>query len=103
MNLNSFFCSEERFILCYSARGGRGESDQDCNPFEGNPFKPFWYHFNVTKFVRSLLHSPLATQFTEAKYWKAPYKNIKVLAFVGKTSETFAALIIVLYTKCSSF
>ncbi|XP_074597190.1 O-fucosyltransferase 1 isoform X1 [Brevipalpus obovatus] len=77
---------EERFILCYSARGGRGESDQDCNPFEGNPFKPFWYHFNVTKFVRSLLHSPLATQFTEAKYWKAPYKNIKVLAFVGAPS-----------------
>lgn len=82
-----------RFIFCYSARNAvtkSNESIPDCNPFEGNPFKPFWHHFNVTKFAQSIFHSPLVTRYSDVEKWKSSYKGVKVLAFVGAPS-TFPA------------
>ncbi|XP_053211469.1 GDP-fucose protein O-fucosyltransferase 1-like [Panonychus citri] len=76
----------ERYILCYDPRRGDKDRTPGCNPFDGSPFKPFWYNFNITRFRSSVFHQPLVTQFSEAKLWKSRFKHINVLAFVGAPS-----------------
>ncbi|RWS09139.1 GDP-fucose protein O-fucosyltransferase 1-like protein [Dinothrombium tinctorium] len=74
---------DDRVIMCYKSRGTQNEG---CNPFEGNPFKPFWFHFNITHFKSSEFHHPLSTSFEQAQSWNERYKNFKVLTFVGAPS-----------------
>lgn len=79
----SFHFLGRRAIFCYSSRS-RDDSENGCVPFQGNPFKAFWHHINVTQFKESVFHSPLTTQISDAKQWKSQYQHIKVLAFIGK-------------------
>ncbi|RWS22248.1 GDP-fucose protein O-fucosyltransferase 1-like protein, partial [Leptotrombidium deliense] len=76
--------TENRVIMCYKPRGSQ---EQGCNPFEGNPFKPFWHHFNITKFVSSDFHHPLVMSVELSNEWIDRYKSRKVLSFVGAPSS----------------
>lgn len=74
----------KRISFCYMSRASKGSN---CNAKEGNPFGPFWDHFNVD-FVGSEFHSPLSFDISssgETKMWKQRYPSSKfpVLAFVG--------------------
>lgn len=73
----------QRISFCYMSRASEGSN---CNAKEGNPFGPFWDHFNVD-FVGSEFHNPLSFDITsgETKLWKQRYPASKypVLAFVG--------------------
>jgi len=70
----------QRIVFCYSAR--HGSKEQDCNAKDGNPFGPFWDHFNIS-FSSSIMYAPLS--FTEVDRWgeRFPSSLYPVLAFTG--------------------
>lgn len=73
---------EQRIAFCYMSRG-----DNTCNAKEGNPFGPFWDHFNID-FNGSEFYGPLHydTYHSDmAKQWnkKYPAADWPVLAFTG--------------------
>lgn len=82
--------NEKRSITCYSSRnfGDKTTSKEDCNPFEGSPFKEFWHHIDVYQFPSgSIFYKPLHTDFNYADEWKLKFSYIPVLAFVGAPSS----------------
>ncbi|OTF71429.1 GDP-fucose protein O-fucosyltransferase 1-like protein [Euroglyphus maynei] len=80
---------ENRSITCYSARNFSNDNKkQDCNPFEGSPFKEFWYHLGVQEFpLGSLYYKPLHTDYNYANEWKEKFRHVPVLALVGAPSS----------------
>ncbi|ESP01704.1 hypothetical protein LOTGIDRAFT_225179 [Lottia gigantea] len=76
----------ERTVFCYSERHGAPKGNE-CNAKEGNPFGPFWNHFDVD-FDKSELFSPLYYDTSSAhqiQRWKDKYPPslFPVMAFVG--------------------
>ncbi|XP_014770257.1 GDP-fucose protein O-fucosyltransferase 1 isoform X1 [Octopus bimaculoides] len=74
----------KRIVFCYQARHSSKDS---CNAKDGNPFGPFWDHFNVD-FVQSEFHKPLTFDVSnhfERDRWlnRFPASKYPVLAFVG--------------------
>lgn len=86
LSLLVFFVADERKISCYMARNfqnNRGIKD-DCNPFEGSPFREFWHYLGLTEFAGgSLFYKPLLTDYLQAQDWMEKFGHIPVLAFVG--------------------
>lgn len=74
-----------RSIACYFIRNFHNNKIKEgCNPFEGSPFKEFWYHIGVKEFpAGSLYYKPLHTDYNYAEEWKEKFQNIQVLALVG--------------------
>ncbi|KAL4706014.1 hypothetical protein ACJJTC_014236 [Scirpophaga incertulas] len=75
----------KRISFCYTQR--IGEKDKSCNAKSGNPFGPFWDHFNI-EFVGSEFYGPLNYDSYDSKMvekWKEKYSPINwpVLAFTG--------------------
>lgn len=73
---------EQRTAFCYMSRG-----NNTCNAKEGNPFGPFWDHFNID-FTGSEFYGPLHYDTYHSdmtKQWnkKYPATNWPVLAFAG--------------------
>ncbi|KAL3871805.1 hypothetical protein ACJMK2_039777 [Sinanodonta woodiana] len=76
----------ERIAFCYQGRSGGSKKD-DCNAKEGNPFGPFWNHFNVD-FDKSAFYTPLyfdSKNQNEMIRWtdRFPANKFPVLAFTG--------------------
>lgn len=76
----------KKSIFCFTSRG----ASNDCNAFDGSPFRPFWRNVvGITQFDSSVIHSPLVTQVTHKKQWmtKYPAEKYPVIAFIGAPSS----------------
>jgi len=74
-----------RISFCYVDR--RGPESNSCNAKDGNPFGPFWSHFNVS-FDASEMYGPLSYDVhhqNAGQQWsqKYPPSKFPVLAFTG--------------------
>lgn len=75
----------KRISFCYVDR--RGPESNSCNAKDGNPFGPFWTHFNVS-FDGSEMYRPLSYDVhhqNAGQQWsqKYPSSEYPVLAFTG--------------------
>ncbi|KAI1284899.1 GDP-fucose protein O-fucosyltransferase 1 [Halotydeus destructor] len=80
----------KRKIFCYGGRSKKLENQ--CNAFEGNPFKPFWHHHNIKIFDETIFYEPLYTTTSQTHEWVAKFRNEKVLAFPGAPSSFPASI-----------
>ncbi|KAI3380148.1 hypothetical protein SNEBB_006915 [Seison nebaliae] len=82
---------KKRYVFCYSSR----TDSKGCDAKNGNPFGPFWDHFNV-EFVHDYFYHPLHFDLTNGSIesWKKRFssKKFPVLAFTG-TPGTFPSLL----------
>jgi len=67
-------------VVCYQAR--HGDSGNDCNAKDGNPFGPFWDTFNID-FERSEYYGPLSFDTEHAGVAKKWHKRLAVRLFTS--------------------
>ncbi|UJR22153.1 hypothetical protein I4U23_025217 [Adineta vaga] len=74
----------KRYVFCYSAQINEKSNKESCHAKDGNPFGPFWSHFNID-FNKDIFYQPLFFEIIEPDEWNAKYpaNEYPVLAFSG--------------------
>ena len=57
-------------VFCYSAQFNEQSEKQSCHAKEGNPFGPYWSHFNID-FDRDIFYKPLFFDIRVPDGWNA--------------------------------
>ncbi|CAF1320912.1 unnamed protein product [Adineta steineri] len=74
----------KRYVFCYSAQINEESPKQSCHAKDGNPFGPFWSHFNID-FDQDIFYQPLFYEVLTSNDWNTKYPSTEypVLAFSG--------------------
>ncbi|CAF3116547.1 unnamed protein product [Rotaria sp. Silwood2] len=79
--LNVYFVFK---VFCYDAQVNEKNDKKGCRAKDGNPFGPFWSHFNID-FDDDVFFQPLFYDIITANNWNTKYPSIEypVFAFSG--------------------
>ncbi|CAF0845341.1 unnamed protein product [Adineta ricciae] len=74
----------KRYVFCYTAQMNENNEMKGCRAKDGNPFGPFWSHFNI-EFDKDVFYEPLYFEIIRPDAWNAKYPAAEypVLAFSG--------------------
>ncbi|CAF3633768.1 unnamed protein product [Rotaria socialis] len=81
---DSIWPKGKRYVFCYDAQAKENSDKRSCNAKDGNPFGPFWSHFDID-FDGDVFYRPLFYDISIADRWNAkfPSSEYPVLAFSG--------------------
>jgi len=70
-NLTKFYFLKFGFsVFCYSAQINEKSDKESCHAKDGNPFGPFWSHFNID-FDGDIFYHPLYFDIINPDGWNA--------------------------------
>ncbi|CAF4058647.1 unnamed protein product [Rotaria sp. Silwood2] len=74
----------KRYVFCYDAQVNEKNDKKGCRAKDGNPFGPFWSHFNID-FDDDVFFQPLFYDIITANNWNTKYPSTEypVFAFSG--------------------
>ncbi len=59
-------------VFCYTAQVNEKSDKESCHAKDGNPFGPFWSHFNID-FDQDIFYQPLFYEIIRSDDWNAKY------------------------------